>query len=42
VRSLTSLDVAKVLQVARVPILRLLARRGAVVDTEPIALGAPG
>jgi len=41
VRSLTSLDVAKVLQVARVPILRLLVRRGAVVDPEPIALGAP-
>lgn len=38
---LTSLDVAEVLQVARVRILRFLVRKGAVVDTEPLELGAP-
>ena len=38
---LTSLDVAEVLQVARVRILRFLVRRGAVVGTEPLELGAP-
>lgn len=38
---LTSLDVAEVLQVARVRILRFLVRRGAVVDTESLELGAP-
>jgi hypothetical protein len=36
---LTSLDVAEVLQVARIRILRFLVRRGAVVDTEPLARG---